>query len=156
LRTRQNSIGITGREPLLITLEGRRGVSLTELLHHGEELDDDLGGGLEQDLALPTLLGVVHVLEGIVEDADPHHGEHEGSDRCDEEDEEEDEKAETLESPKTQSKMKDAGFTPSGRVKPKNVEKSVKCFCILHLDELCINLRLLDHYIVRWQTVLAF
>ena len=43
------------------------------LLHDREELDDDLGGGAEKHLPLAALLGVEHVLEGIVEDADAHH-----------------------------------------------------------------------------------
>jgi len=44
------------------------------LLHDGEELDDDLGGRSDEHLPLATLLGVEHVLEGIVEDTDANHG----------------------------------------------------------------------------------
>lgn len=38
------------------------------LLHDLEELDDDLGGWADHDLALAGLLGVVDGIEGIVED----------------------------------------------------------------------------------------
>jgi hypothetical protein len=44
------------------------------LLHDGEELDDDLGGRPDEHLPLATLLGVEHVLEGIVENTDANHG----------------------------------------------------------------------------------
>jgi hypothetical protein len=37
------------------------------LLHDTEELDNDLGAGSDQDLALSRLLGVVDGLERIVE-----------------------------------------------------------------------------------------
>jgi hypothetical protein len=40
----------------------------TVLLHHAEELDDDLGAGPDEDLALSGLLGVVDAVERIVED----------------------------------------------------------------------------------------
>lgn len=40
----------------------------TVLLHDSEELDDDLGRRPDQDLALASLLGVVHGVERIVED----------------------------------------------------------------------------------------
>ena len=40
----------------------------TVLLHDREELDDDLGGRVDQDLALSGLLGVVDGVERIVED----------------------------------------------------------------------------------------
>lgn len=43
------------------------------LLHYGEELDDDLGRRPDQDLALASLLGVVHGVEGIVEDGSLDH-----------------------------------------------------------------------------------
>jgi hypothetical protein len=42
-------------------------------LHHAEELDDDLGAGSDQDLALSGLLGVVDGLERIVENGGPDH-----------------------------------------------------------------------------------
>lgn len=45
----------------------------TVLLHDSEELDDDLGGRTDQDLALASLLGVVHGVEGIVEDGSLDH-----------------------------------------------------------------------------------
>lgn len=45
----------------------------TVLLHDSEELDDDLGGGADQDLALASLLGVVHGVERIVEDGSLDH-----------------------------------------------------------------------------------
>ena len=38
------------------------------LLHHLQELDDDLGARADHDLALASLLGVVDGLERIVED----------------------------------------------------------------------------------------
>ena len=44
------------------------------LEHHREELDDDLGRGAEEDLALAALLGVGERLERVAEDADPDHG----------------------------------------------------------------------------------
>ena len=44
------------------------------LQHHRQELDDDLGRGAEEDLALAALLGVGERLEGVAEDADPDHG----------------------------------------------------------------------------------
>ena len=47
---------------------------LTVLLHDGEELDHDLGGRADEHLALAALLGVEHVLEGIVENTNAHHG----------------------------------------------------------------------------------
>lgn len=43
------------------------------LLHDLEELDDDLGGRADQDLALAGLLGVVDAVEGIVEDGSADH-----------------------------------------------------------------------------------
>lgn len=43
------------------------------LLHDGEELDDDLGRRPDQDLALASLLGVVHGVKGIVEDGSLDH-----------------------------------------------------------------------------------
>lgn len=43
------------------------------LLHHTEELDDDLGGWSDQDLSLSRLLGVVDGIERIVEDGCLNH-----------------------------------------------------------------------------------
>jgi hypothetical protein len=37
------------------------------LLHHSQELDDDLGAGPDQDLALARLFGVVDGVERIIE-----------------------------------------------------------------------------------------
>ena len=45
----------------------------TVLLHHREELDDDLGAGADEDLALAALLGVVDGVERIVEDGGLDH-----------------------------------------------------------------------------------
>jgi hypothetical protein len=45
----------------------------TVLLHDREELDDDLGGRSDQDLALAGLLGVVDGVERIVEDGGLNH-----------------------------------------------------------------------------------
>ena len=43
------------------------------LLHHREELDDDLGAGADEHLALAALLGVVDGVERIVEDGGLDH-----------------------------------------------------------------------------------
>ena len=43
------------------------------LLHDAEELDDDLGAGPDHDLALAGLLGVVDVLESIVQNRSANH-----------------------------------------------------------------------------------
>jgi hypothetical protein len=45
----------------------------TVLLHDLQELGDDLGGRADHDLALAGLLGVVDVLESIVEDGSLDH-----------------------------------------------------------------------------------
>lgn len=45
----------------------------TVLLHDSEELDDDLGGRPDEDLALSGLLGVVDGVERIVEDGSLDH-----------------------------------------------------------------------------------
>lgn len=42
-------------------------------LHDGQELDNDLGGGTDHDLALAGLLGVVDGVERIVEDGGLDH-----------------------------------------------------------------------------------
>ena len=42
-------------------------------LHDAQELDDDLGAGPDQDLALASLLGVVDALERIVENRGSDH-----------------------------------------------------------------------------------
>ena len=44
------------------------------LEHDREELDDDLGRGAQEYLALAALLSVGERLEGVAEDADPDHG----------------------------------------------------------------------------------
>jgi len=43
------------------------------LLHAGQELHDDLGGGLDENLTLATLLGVDNVVHAVVEDGNLHH-----------------------------------------------------------------------------------
>lgn len=43
------------------------------LLHDLQELDDDLGARADEHLALAGLLGVVHRLQGIVEDGGLDH-----------------------------------------------------------------------------------
>lgn len=43
------------------------------LLHQGQELDNDLGGRTNQNLALATLLGIVDVVEAIVQDGNTDH-----------------------------------------------------------------------------------
>ena len=43
------------------------------LLHDLQELDNDLGGRSDQDLALAGLLGVVDALESIVENGGADH-----------------------------------------------------------------------------------
>lgn len=45
----------------------------TVLLHDLEELDDDLRGRADHDLALAGLLGVVDAVEGIVQDGGADH-----------------------------------------------------------------------------------
>ena len=50
-----------------------RFISLTELLHHCEELDYNFGWRFDQDLAFPTLLCVIHILERIIQHTDSHH-----------------------------------------------------------------------------------
>lgn len=47
--------------------------NVTVLLHDLEELDDDLGGGADQDLTLSTLFGVINALKSIVQHADTDH-----------------------------------------------------------------------------------
>lgn len=45
------------------------------VLHHdGQELDDHLGAGTQQHLALATLLGIVDALQGIGQYVHSHHG----------------------------------------------------------------------------------
>lgn len=48
-------------------------VNVTVLLHDAEELDDDLGGRADQNLALAAALGVGNALESIVQHADTNH-----------------------------------------------------------------------------------
>lgn len=62
------------RSPCSLVRE-RRVVGLlhTVLLHDLEELDNDLGGRSDQDLALARLLGVVDALESIVENGSADH-----------------------------------------------------------------------------------
>ena len=55
------------------TKQNMQVVELTVLLHDDKELDNDLGRRPDHDLPLPTLLSVVHALESIVQDANPHH-----------------------------------------------------------------------------------
>ena len=43
------------------------------LLHHLQELDDDLGVWPDQDLPLAALLGIHDVVETVTEHANPHH-----------------------------------------------------------------------------------
>lgn len=43
------------------------------LLHHSEELDDDLGARPDENLALAALLGVVDGVERIVQDGSLNH-----------------------------------------------------------------------------------
>ena len=45
----------------------------TVLLHDAEELDDDLGGRTDEDLALASLLGVVDSVKRIFEDGSLDH-----------------------------------------------------------------------------------
>jgi len=47
--------------------------NVTVLLHDRKELDDDLGGRTDKNLTLSTLLGVVDVVQSIVEDGDTDH-----------------------------------------------------------------------------------
>jgi hypothetical protein len=43
------------------------------LLHHRQELDDDLGAGSDHDLALASFLGIVDALESVIEDGCLNH-----------------------------------------------------------------------------------
>ena len=43
------------------------------LLHHSQELDDDLRGRSDQDLALPALLCIADGVERVVQHTDEHH-----------------------------------------------------------------------------------
>ena len=43
------------------------------LLHHTEELNNNLRRGADQHLALAALLGVVDVLQAVVQNAHAHH-----------------------------------------------------------------------------------
>ena len=46
------------------------------MLHHLlQELDDDLGGGADQHLALATLLGIEDAAQAVVQHRDAHHPE---------------------------------------------------------------------------------
>lgn len=47
---------------------------VTMTLHDGQELNNHLGGGTDENLALTALLGVVDALKAIVEDRDADHG----------------------------------------------------------------------------------
>ena len=51
----------------------RKIVMHTVLLHDAQELDDDLGGRTDEDLALASLLGVVDRVKRIVEDGSLDH-----------------------------------------------------------------------------------
>jgi len=46
---------------------------VTVLLHHLQELDDDLGVRPDENLALAALLGIHDVVQAVTEDTDPHH-----------------------------------------------------------------------------------
>ena len=59
-----------GREPHVCATEK---VRRTVTLHDGQELDNDLGGRADHDLALAGLLGVVDGVERIVEDGGLDH-----------------------------------------------------------------------------------
>jgi hypothetical protein len=48
-------------------------MKLTVTLHDGQELDNDLGGRADQDLALAGLLGVVDGIEAVVENGSLDH-----------------------------------------------------------------------------------
>lgn len=54
-------------------IERKIQTSRTVLLHDSKELDDDLGGRTDEDLALAGLLGVVHGVKRIVEDGGLDH-----------------------------------------------------------------------------------
>jgi len=43
------------------------------LLHQGQELDNDLRGRTDQDLTLAALLGIVDVVEAVVQDGNADH-----------------------------------------------------------------------------------
>ena len=50
-----------------------RSVSLTVLLHHAEELDNDLGGRSKEDLSLTSLLGVDDGLKAVSQNTHENH-----------------------------------------------------------------------------------
>ena len=50
-----------------------RSVSLTVLLHHAEELDNDLGGRSKEDLSLTSLLGVDDGLKAVSQNTHANH-----------------------------------------------------------------------------------
>lgn len=52
---------------------GRQERTLTVLLHDGEHLDNHLGAGADQHLALSAALGVDNVVEAVVKDGDADH-----------------------------------------------------------------------------------
>ena len=68
--TRRQAPGTQGNR----RLPGRQGGPRTLAHHDLQELDDDLGGRAQQDLALAPLLRVVHGLQGVPQHADLHHG----------------------------------------------------------------------------------
>lgn len=48
-------------------------INVAVLLHNREELDDDLGGGADEDLALATALGIGYALKSIAQHAHTSH-----------------------------------------------------------------------------------
>ena len=52
----------------------QEGTRRTVTLHDGQELDNDLGGRADHDLALAGLLGVVDGVKRIVQDGGLHFG----------------------------------------------------------------------------------
>lgn len=48
-------------------------IKRTVLLHDSQELDNNLGGRSDQDLALASLLGIVHRIESVVENGSANH-----------------------------------------------------------------------------------
>jgi hypothetical protein len=59
--------------PAKISTKTQAPLRLTLLHHDREELDDDLGGGADEDLELAAALSVDNGVEGVVEDGDAHH-----------------------------------------------------------------------------------
>lgn len=73
LKTGDGQKAMNRKENATKRIERKIQTSRTVLLHDSKELDDDLGGRTDEDLALAGLLGVVHGVKRIVEDGGLDH-----------------------------------------------------------------------------------